>query len=72
MSPKTNNGYFWFHRNTINKAVDYIVKNLAGTEDAYAIAICSYALHLAQHPVKDVAFNLLESKAHNEGMFRIY
>ncbi|KAI5743739.1 hypothetical protein M8J77_021636 [Diaphorina citri] len=54
------------YRNTINKAVDYIVKNLAGTEDAYAIAICSYALHLAQHPVKDVAFNLLESKAHNE------
>uniref|UniRef100_A0A8D8UYD5 TEP1-F n=1 Tax=Cacopsylla melanoneura TaxID=428564 RepID=A0A8D8UYD5_9HEMI len=54
------------YKNTINKAVDYIVKNLPGTEDPYAISICSYALHLAQHPVKDSAFNLLEGKAHTE------
>jgi CD109 antigen len=49
--------------NVINKAVDYIVRNMDGLNDTYAIAICSYALHLYQHPSKDVAFNLLEMKA---------
>ncbi|XP_027843967.2 CD109 antigen-like isoform X1 [Aphis gossypii] len=51
------------YRNTINRAVDYLVRNLPGVEDPYAIAICSYALHLADHPEKNVAFNLLELKA---------
>ncbi|XP_050529257.1 CD109 antigen-like isoform X2 [Daktulosphaira vitifoliae] len=50
-------------RNTINKAIDYLVRNLPGVEDPYALAICSYALHLAQHPEKNIAFNLLELKA---------
>ncbi|XP_015369821.1 PREDICTED: CD109 antigen-like isoform X2 [Diuraphis noxia] len=51
------------YRNTINRAVEYVVRNLPGVEDPYAIAICSYALHLADHPEKNVAFNLLELKA---------
>ncbi|XP_075211329.1 CD109 antigen-like isoform X2 [Lycorma delicatula] len=51
------------YRNTINKGIDYIVRNLDGLEDAYAIAISSFALHLAQHPDKNIAFNLLENKA---------
>ena len=51
------------YRNTINKAVDYIVRNMEGVEDPYAIAITTYALHLAQHPTKEAGFNLLESKA---------
>uniref|UniRef100_A0A2H8TEP0 TEP1-F n=1 Tax=Melanaphis sacchari TaxID=742174 RepID=A0A2H8TEP0_9HEMI len=51
------------YRNTINRAVDYLVRNLPGVEDPYAMAICSYALHLADHPEKNVAFNLLELKA---------
>ncbi|XP_025405669.1 CD109 antigen-like isoform X2 [Sipha flava] len=51
------------YRNTINKAIDYVVKNFPGTEDPYVLAICSYALHLANHPEKNVAFNLLELKA---------
>lgn len=54
-------------KNTIDKAVDYIVKNLDGLEDPYAIAISSYALHLAEHPSKDQAFHLLEEKAKTEG-----
>nr|XP_018897644.1 PREDICTED: CD109 antigen-like isoform X2 [Bemisia tabaci] len=51
------------YRNTISKGVDYIVRHLDGLDDSYAIAICAYALHLAQHPAKQAAFNLLESKA---------
>lgn len=56
------------YKNTINKGIDYIVRNLDGLEDPYAIAICSYALHLATHPSKNIAFNLLESKAQSSGM----
>lgn len=55
------------YRNTINKAIDYVVKNLDGVEDPYALAICSYALHLANHPDKNIAFNLLELKATTSG-----
>ncbi|XP_034243701.1 CD109 antigen isoform X1 [Thrips palmi] len=51
------------YRNTINKAVDYLVRNIGGVEDPYAIAVTTYALHLALHPTKEAAFNLLESKA---------
>lgn len=58
-------------RNTINKAIDYLVRNLPGVEDPYALAICSYALHLAQHPEKNIAFNLLELKANTMGEFLI-
>nr|XP_014289274.1 CD109 antigen-like isoform X3 [Halyomorpha halys] len=50
-------------RNSINKATDYIVKNFDGLDDIYAIVLSTYALHLAQHPAKDNAFNVLESKA---------
>ncbi|KAK3922691.1 CD109 antigen [Frankliniella fusca] len=55
------------YRNTINKAVDYLVRNIGGAEDEYAIAVTTYALHLALHPTKDAAFNLLESKARSDG-----
>ncbi|XP_039279526.1 CD109 antigen isoform X2 [Nilaparvata lugens] len=54
------------YRNTVNKATDYIVRNLPGLDDPYALAICAYALHLAQHPDKEVAFNLLEAKAQHK------
>ncbi|XP_046675493.1 CD109 antigen-like isoform X2 [Homalodisca vitripennis] len=51
------------YRNVINKAIDFIVRNLDGLEDPYAVAICTYALTLAQHPSSRIAFNLLEAKA---------
>ncbi|XP_021920080.1 CD109 antigen-like isoform X2 [Zootermopsis nevadensis] len=55
------------YRNTINKALDYIVRNLDGVNDVYALAISSYALNLAQHSAKDAVFNLFESKAQSSG-----
>ncbi|KAL0273724.1 UNVERIFIED_CONTAM: hypothetical protein PYX00_006334 [Menopon gallinae] len=54
------------YRNSIDKAVDYIVKNLKDLDDPFAIAIASYALHLANHPAKDQAFHLLEEKAQTD------
>lgn len=51
------------YRNAVNKGIDYIVRNVNGLEDPYAIAICAYTLQLAQHPVADIMFNLLEAAA---------
>ncbi|KAK6619001.1 hypothetical protein RUM44_003383 [Polyplax serrata] len=59
-------------KNTIDKAVDYIVKNLEGLEDPYAIAISCYALHLAGHPSKDQIFHLLESKAKGDSEMKYW
>lgn len=47
--------------------MDYVARNLEGLNDTYAIAISSYALHLADHPSKNIAFNLLENKYENKG-----
>ncbi|XP_006620960.1 CD109 antigen-like isoform X1 [Apis dorsata] len=51
------------YRNTINKGIDYIIRNINDLDDAYALSICTYALNLAKHPYENTAFNLLESKA---------
>ncbi|XP_029178169.1 CD109 antigen-like isoform X3 [Nylanderia fulva] len=51
------------YRNTINKAVDYIVRNMEGLNDTYALSLCAYALNLAKHPYETSAFNFLESMA---------
>ncbi|XP_034936868.1 CD109 antigen-like isoform X2 [Chelonus insularis] len=51
------------YKNTINKGVDYIVKNMEDLDDLYALSVCTYVLNLARHPYEDSAFNRLESKA---------
>ncbi|XP_043259825.1 CD109 antigen-like isoform X1 [Colletes gigas] len=51
------------YRNTINKGIDYIIRNMNDLDDTYALSICTYALNLAKHPYENTAFNLLESKA---------
>ncbi|XP_017758263.1 PREDICTED: CD109 antigen-like isoform X2 [Eufriesea mexicana] len=50
------------YRNTINKGIDYIVRNINDLDDVYALSICTYVLNLAKHPYENAAFNLLESK----------
>ncbi|XP_055684023.1 thioester-containing protein 1 allele R1-like isoform X3 [Lutzomyia longipalpis] len=54
------------HQNTINKAMDYIVRNLEGLDDVYALALATYALHIAQHSSRSNALGLLEAKATTE------
>ena len=47
----------------INLALDYISRGLEGNDDPYSIALITYAMHLANYPLRDGAFNILESMA---------
>lgn len=47
----------------INLALSYITRDLERTEDPFSLALITYVLHVADHPLKDGAFNLLESLA---------
>ncbi|CAK9821472.1 CD109 antigen [Anthophora retusa] len=58
------------YRNTINKGIDYVVRNMNELDDIYALSICTYALNLAKHPYENAAFNLLESKASTKEDFK--
>lgn len=50
-------------RNTINKALDYIVRNFNQLDDNYSLAIATYALQIAKHGSKDAFLAKLDSKA---------
>ncbi|XP_046828737.1 CD109 antigen-like isoform X3 [Vespa crabro] len=54
------------YRNNINRGVDYIVRNMDGLDDPYALSICTYVLNLAKHPYETNAFYVLQSKALTE------
>lgn len=57
-------------RTTILRSVEYIVNSLPKiVDDPYALAICTYALTLADHPEKDSAFGALESNAQTAGRY---
>lgn len=51
------------HRNAVNKAMDYIVRNLEGLDDVYALAVAAYALQVADHNAKDYVWRILKSRA---------
>lgn len=51
------------HRNSVNKAMDYIVRNLEGLDDVYALAVAAYALQIADHNAKDYVLRVLDSRA---------
>ncbi|XP_031779562.1 CD109 antigen isoform X2 [Nasonia vitripennis] len=51
------------YRNVIYKGVDYVVRNMQGIDDNYALSICTYVLSLARNAYEDEAFRLLDSKA---------
>lgn len=61
-----NKKYTDTYRNTINKALDYIVSNSAELDDTYSLALAAYALQLSEHSAKDGILATLQSKAHNE------
>lgn len=54
------------YSNSINKALDYIARNLDEADSEYTVAICAYVLQLANHPSKLSALNLLDSKAQSK------
>lgn len=51
------------HRNAVNKAMDYIARNLEGLDDIYALAVAAYALQIADHNAKDFALRIFDSRA---------
>lgn len=51
------------HRNAVNKAMDYIARNLEGLDDLYALAVAAYALQIADHNAKDYVLRILDSRA---------
>jgi CD109 antigen len=54
------------YKNTIDKALKFIVENIDSLDDKYSIAITSYALQLAKHELKNSLLAKLESKAENK------
>lgn len=55
------------YKNVINKAVDYVARNLEGNEDLYALAISSYALQMANHNSKDYILQTFDARAMRKG-----
>ena len=51
------------YRNVIYKGVDYVVRNMQGLDDNYALSICTYVLSLARNAFEDEAFRRLESRS---------
>lgn len=55
---------------TINKAIDYVIKSLEAQHDIYALAVAAYALQLAEHPKKDDILEQLLRKAATKGKLK--
>lgn len=55
------------YQNVINKAIDFVVRNLEGSDDVYSLAIASYALQLANHNSKNYILQTLDVKAVRKG-----
>lgn len=58
------------YRNAINKAMDYVARNIAGSEDLYSLAIASYTLQLAQHNSKDYILQTFDSRSKYKGKLK--
>lgn len=54
------------YRGTVNRALDYIVRNFNQLDDNYSLAIASYALQLSRHGSREAFFSKLDSKAVNK------
>lgn len=56
------------YQNVVNKAIDYVVRNLEGNDDTYSLAIASYALQLANHNSKEYILQTLDARSIRNGM----
>lgn len=55
------------YNNVINKAIDYVVRNLEGSDDTYSLAVASYALQLANHNSKEYILQTLDARSIRKG-----
>lgn len=53
----------------MNKAIDYVARNLEGNDDLYSLAVASYALQLANHNSKNYILQTFDSRATRKGKF---
>lgn len=56
----------------MQKAAEFLVRELPTISDPYALALVTYALHLAEVPSMDTAFDMLQTKANNSDEFRFW
>lgn len=56
------------YQNVINKAIDYVARNLEGNHDVYSLAVASYALQLANHNSKTYILQTLDLKSKRKGI----
>lgn len=54
------------YKNAIDKALDYVVRNVDAIDDTYAMALAAYALQLADHSYKNAFLSKLDTKSVNE------
>lgn len=57
----------WKHQKAVDKAINNIAENAKDIDNVYAQAIASYALQLADHPIKDSVLDGVVSKSINKG-----
>lgn len=58
---------------SMQKAAEFLVKELPSIIDPYAMALVTYVLHLAEVPSMETAFDMLQAKANNtEDEFRFW
>jgi CD109 antigen len=50
---------------TMQKAAEFLVKELPSITDPYALSLVTYALHLAEVEERDAAFDMLQAKANS-------
>ncbi len=50
-------------RNSMNRAISYLAETWRDLDEPFTLSLATYVLHLADHPQKDTAFQLLESFA---------
>lgn len=55
------------YRDTITRALEYILKNLEGVDDTYSLAVASYATQLAKDQSRTVLFQKLDASAKTNG-----
>jgi CD109 antigen len=61
-----NQGSVGKYQQTIEKALDYVVKNIQDVDDNYSLAIATYVLQLAKHQSKDSYMAKLDSRSENK------
>ncbi|XP_037050047.1 CD109 antigen-like [Bradysia coprophila] len=58
------------YRDTISRALEYIIKNLEGVDDAYSLAVASYATQLAKDQTRTALLQKLDASAKTNGDFK--